>query len=99
MYACCAGIFLYLDSVISKATSEDIHSISYFVYSMYHVNGISKDTYDTMTKLKDNAEYYIPRILFRLLMDDISNRKIYHEFKKGLNHSSESLYHQIEFIG
>ena len=101
MYACCAGKFAYLDSIIRKAirlTSKygNIHS---FVYSLYIVNGTSKEIYDTMTQLKDIDEYNKPRILVRLLMDDIRNRTRYVEFKRGLTHLLESLYHQIEFVG
>ena len=99
MYDFCAETFAYLDSVISMATSERIYGLYFFVYSMVRVNGMSMDICDTMTKLKYITEYNKPRILVRLLLDYFRYRKRYHEFKKGLTHSFESLYHQIEFVG
>ena len=83
------------------AIKKGMFNLYFFIYEMYLVNGISKDIYDTVNKLQDVSEYYKRRIIFRLLMNDISNTKRYDTFKEGLTHSYmvTDLYHQIKFVG
>ena len=101
LYACCAGIMVYLDPIISLAINEKMFSINFFLHKMYLVNGISKDIYDTTIKLQDVPNHYRQRIIFRLLMNDIRNRERYHKFKEGLKHLflTTNLYTTIEFVG
>ena len=97
---CCAGILVYLDSIISLAFIK-YTSIDVFVQSMYHLNAISKDTYDTMKKLENTTSHDQEHIFLRLLMDDNRNPERYRNFKQGLKKidSYKTLYYQIEFIG
>ena len=73
-----------------------------FATTMYRLNVISKDTYETMRKvdiiLSSNQK---PTIISKLLMEDISNPKRFHIFKKNLKEidSLQTLYHQINFVG
>ena len=98
MFACCAGEFVYLDAILSRAIIACPYIYS-FVFSMYRANGISKDIYNTMIKAKNVAEYYKPRILFRLLMDSIRDKNRYRKFKKGLTDSPKAIYLQLELVG
>ena len=97
---CCAGTLVYLDSILSMAL-KSYTSIDVFVQSMYHLNSISKDTYDTMKKLENTTPHNQERIFFRLLMDDNRNPERYRKFKEGLKKidSYKTLYYQIELIG
>ena len=101
LYVCCAGILVYLDPVISLAISKKMFRLYSGMHKMYLLNGISKDIYDTTIKLQDVPENYRRRIIFRLLMTDISNTKRYDKFKKGLRHShmASHIYDTIEFVG
>ena len=98
MLACCAGEFVYLDAIISRAIIAYPYIYS-FVFSMYRANGISKDIYNTMIKAKNVARYYKVRILFRLLMDSIRDKNRYRKFKKGVRDSLKVIYDQLELVG
>ena len=80
--------------------SEDIYdTMTKIEHIKDNESGITVDIYDTMNKLENIKEYNKPGILFRLLMDYISNRKRYHKFKESLRHSYKSIYNQIKFVG
>ena len=98
MFACCAGEFVYLDAILSRALIRYPH-INSFVFSMYRANGISKDIYNTMIKAKNVAKYYKVRILLRLLMDFIRDKNRYRKFKKGVTDSLKAIYDQLELVG
>ena len=105
LYACCAGIMVYLDPVTSLAINKKMvsnnFSIDFFLLKMYLIKGISKDIYNTTTKLQDVPNHYRQRIIFRLLMHDISNRGTHYSFKEHLQYSllATNLYITIEFVG
>ena len=84
----------------------DIRSIK-FARSMYELNVINKDIYETMTKIlivldhNHNYRKHKAHVLSKLLMEVISNPKGYNIFKESLKNinSLKPLYNQIKFVG
>ena len=96
---CCAGTFVYLDMLLFLAIHHDIPI--QFAGSMYRSNVISKDMYDTMTKLHKVKLTHQAFVLSELLMENFSSPKVYGKFKNCLNQidSLTTLYHKIDFVG
>ena len=73
-----------------------------FARSMYELNVINKDLYETMTILYIVLHRHMAaRILSKLMMEVINNPKGYNIFKESLKKkdSLKKLYHQINFVG
>ena len=96
---CYAGIFQYLDVVLYSAIFND--TPIEFAKSMYRLNIISNESYNTLIKLNLLKHSHKANILTNLLMEDISDPKTYGIFKNNLKntHSYKKLYHQIDYIG
>ena len=72
-----------------------------FARTMYDLNVISKDIYETMIKLRTLDRLRTAFVLSKLLMEVINNPKGYGIFKESLKkkNSLKQLYHLIHFVG
>ena len=90
---------MYLDRIIYWAInqSEPIE----FARTMYDLNVISKDMYETMTKISILERPEPASFLSKLLMESINNPKGYQIFKESLKkkNSLNIVYNQINFVG
>ena len=71
-----------------------------FARTLYHLNILSKENYNTMTKMQALANQSV-YMLTKLLMEDISNPEKYDIFKTHLRmrDSLERLHQQIYLVG
>ena len=96
---CCVETFVYLNKIIFWAIHES--GTIQFARSMYYFNVISKDIYETITKIHKLESRKRNFVLIQLFMEGIKNPKVYNIFKESLKkkNSLKKFYYQINFVG